>query len=160
MTTEQLKETVSQKYRQKLKEYSVLHDAYLQLEKSRDSKRREVMKMNMETNVDLKILARIRPKERMRRKDESDIPISKPFNKALDELHDSTGKLMLHFFVKNVQSDYFQNTKEGLTSEKPVIQIDFVENDALISQGEIQSAHWSHAEVTLFTFRIWTTDKS
>lgn len=87
------------------------------------------------------------------------IVISKPFNEALDELHDSTGKFKLHSFVKKVQSDYFQNIKEGLTNEKAVIQIDFAENYALISQDEIQSAHWSHAQVTLFTCCIWTTDK-
>lgn len=87
------------------------------------------------------------------------IVISKPFNEALEELHDSTGKFKLHSFVKNIQSDCFQNTKEGLTSEKAVIQIDFAENYALISQDEIQSAHWSHAQVTLFTCCIWTTDK-
>lgn len=78
------------------------------------------------------------------------IVISKPFNEALDELH---------YYVKNVQSGYFQNAKEGLTSEKDVIQIDFSENNALISQDEIQSAHWSHAQVTLFTCCFWTTDK-
>lgn len=87
------------------------------------------------------------------------IVISKPFNEALDELHDSTGKFKLHSFVKNVQSNYFQNAKESLTSEKAVVQIDFAENYALVSQDEIQSAHWSHAQVTLFTCCIWTTEK-
>lgn len=87
------------------------------------------------------------------------VVISKPFNEALDELHDSTGKFKLHSFVKNVQSDYFQNAKQDLTSEKAVVQIDFAENYALISQDEIQSAHWSHAQVTLFTCCIWTTNK-
>lgn len=75
MTTEQHKETASQKYRRKLKENAELHAEYLQRERARAFKRREVMKMNMETDVDLKILARIRSKERMqatrkRRKEE------------------------------------------------------------------------------------------
>lgn len=66
MTTErQTKETASQKYRRKLKENPELHAAHLQRERARDSKRREVMKKNMETDEDLKILARIRSKERM-----------------------------------------------------------------------------------------------
>lgn len=74
MTTEQqTKETASQKYRRKLKENPELHAEHLQRERARDSKRREVMKMNMETDVDLKILARIRSKERMRRQLESDV---------------------------------------------------------------------------------------
>lgn len=87
------------------------------------------------------------------------IAISKPFNEALDELHDSTAKFKLHSFVKNVQSNYFQNGKQDLTSGKAIVQIDFAENYALISQDEIQSAHWSHGQVTLFTCCIWTTDK-
>ncbi|KAL3279720.1 hypothetical protein HHI36_017229 [Cryptolaemus montrouzieri] len=63
------------KCRQKLKENLKLHAAHLQGERSRNFKRREVMRMNMETNVDLKILPRIRSKERMqttrkRRKEE------------------------------------------------------------------------------------------
>ncbi|KAJ8720597.1 hypothetical protein PYW08_006062 [Mythimna loreyi] len=87
------------------------------------------------------------------------IVMSKPFNLALDELHDSTAKFKLHSFVKNVQSNYFHNVKQDLTSDKAIVQIDFAENYALISQDEIQSAHWSHGQVTLFTCCIWTTDK-
>ncbi|KAL3289921.1 hypothetical protein HHI36_023304 [Cryptolaemus montrouzieri] len=62
------------------------------------------------------------------------IVISNPFNEALDELHNITGKFKLHSFGKNEQSDYFQKAKEGLTSEKVLIQTDFAENYALISQ--------------------------
>ena len=75
MTTEVNKETASQKYRRNLKENPELHAQHLIRERARDSKWREVMKEKMETNVDLKILARIRSKERMqatrkRRKEE------------------------------------------------------------------------------------------
>ncbi|GFQ92175.1 hypothetical protein TNCT_545321 [Trichonephila clavata] len=69
--------------------------------------------------------------------------IIKSFNEALDELRDSTAKCKFYSFVKNVQSDYFQNIKQDLTSEKAIVQIDFAENYTLISQYEIQSAHWS-----------------
>ncbi|GFR23820.1 uncharacterized protein TNCT_426351 [Trichonephila clavata] len=86
------------------------------------------------------------------------IIITKPFDEALDELHDSTAKFKLHSFVKNVQSNYFQNVKRVLTSEKAIVQIDFAENYTLISQDEIQSVHWSHGQVMLFTRCIWTTD--
>lgn len=65
MTTEKHKETASQKYRRKLKENPELHAAHLQQERARDVKRREVIKKKMETDEDLKILARIRSKERM-----------------------------------------------------------------------------------------------
>lgn len=65
MTTEQRKENASQKYRRKLKENPELHAEHLQRERIHDSKRREVMIKKMDADVDLKILARIRSKERM-----------------------------------------------------------------------------------------------
>ncbi|GFQ97215.1 hypothetical protein TNCT_540391 [Trichonephila clavata] len=76
MTTNQRKETASQKYRPKFKENPELHADPLRRERARDSKRREVVK-KMEADEDLRILARerIRLKERMqatrnRRKEE------------------------------------------------------------------------------------------
>lgn len=35
------------------------------------------------------------------------------------------------------------------------MQMDFAENYAIVSQDEIQSAHWSHSQVTLFTCCVW-----
>ncbi|GFQ74905.1 hypothetical protein TNCT_654431 [Trichonephila clavata] len=64
MTTQQRKETDSQKYRQKFKENPELHTDPLRRERARDSKRREVVK-KMKADEDLKILARIRSKGRM-----------------------------------------------------------------------------------------------
>ncbi|KAL3288258.1 hypothetical protein HHI36_002707 [Cryptolaemus montrouzieri] len=84
MTTE---ETVSQKYRRKLKENPEHHATQLQREKARDSKRREVMRMNRETNVDLKILARIITKERM----QDDISRPMPGIKDLKTVMSNTG---------------------------------------------------------------------
>ncbi|GFR03224.1 hypothetical protein TNCT_446321 [Trichonephila clavata] len=62
MTTQQRKKTASQKYRQKFKENPELHANHR--ERAHDSKQREVVK-KMEVDEDLKILARIRSKERM-----------------------------------------------------------------------------------------------
>lgn len=39
-----------------------------------------------------------------------------------------------------------------------MIQIDFAENYAMISQDEIQSAHWTHSQITLFTCGVWLAD--
>lgn len=36
-----------------------------------------------------------------------------------------------------------------------MIQIDFAENYEMVHQDEIQSAHWSHKQVTIFTCCIW-----
>ena len=37
------------------------------------------------------------------------------------------------------------------TSGNHVVQVDFAENYAIIHQDEIQSAHWNHNQVTIFT---------
>ena len=37
-----------------------------------------------------------------------------------------------------------------------MVQVDFAENFSCKYQGEVQSAHWSQDQVTLFTVTIWT----
>ena len=36
-----------------------------------------------------------------------------------------------------------------------VLQVDSSENATIMSQREVQSAHWSHAQATLFTAHVW-----
>lgn len=62
----------------------------------------------------------------------------------------------VHCYVKNVQSEEFESRKINNDPKSGVLQIDFAENFSLISQDEIQSAHWSHQQVTLFTACVWT----
>ena len=38
---------------------------------------------------------------------------------------------------------------------KHYFQVDFSENAAIVEQDEVQSAHWSHAQATLFTAKAW-----
>ena len=40
-------------------------------------------------------------------------------------------------------------------TENIVLQVDFSENATIASQHEIQSAHWSHGQATLFTGYAW-----
>ena len=40
-------------------------------------------------------------------------------------------------------------------TEHIVLQVDFSENATIASQHEIQSAHWSHGQATLFTGYAW-----
>lgn len=40
---------------------------------------------------------------------------------------------------------------KDLGLKQAIIQVDFSENYPLISQDEIQAAHWKHGQVTLFT---------
>jgi len=40
-------------------------------------------------------------------------------------------------------------------TKKVVLQVDFSENATIMSQSEVQSAHWCHGQVTLFTAHAW-----
>lgn len=73
----------------------------------------------------------------------------------LKELDSKTPKFKLHVFVKNEQSNYFATKIKESTQEEVVLQIDFAENFAILNQDEIQSAHWRHHQVTLFTGCAW-----
>ncbi|ELU17965.1 hypothetical protein CAPTEDRAFT_215629, partial [Capitella teleta] len=39
-----------------------------------------------------------------------------------------------------------------------VLQVDFSENATILNQDEIQSAHWTHSQATLFTAHAWGAD--
>ena len=36
-----------------------------------------------------------------------------------------------------------------------VLQVDFSENATFLEQNEVQSAHWTHKHVTIFTAHAW-----
>lgn len=73
----------------------------------------------------------------------------------IKELDSKTLKFKFHVFAKNEQSQYFDTKIKESTQEEVVLQIDFAENFAILNQDEIQSAHWSHLQVTLFTGCAW-----
>lgn len=60
-----------------------------------------------------------------------------------------------HFFVKRAQQKYFEDTKRNLKPSELLLQIDFAENYRLTHQNEIQSAHFSYHQVTIFTCVAW-----
>lgn len=74
---------------------------------------------------------------------------------ALEELNDQLHRFKIHVYVKRVQSDIFIEAKRSVQSDEAILQIDFAENYALITQDEIQSAHWSHKQITVFTACAW-----
>lgn len=74
---------------------------------------------------------------------------------ALFDLKKKMPQFKKHTFIKEVQSDYFKTCKNNLSSKEAIWQMDFAENYALVSQDEVQSAHWSHAQVTIFTCCVW-----
>lgn len=66
-----------------------------------------------------------------------------------------------HTYIKRAQSQYFENCKKSLTKnpKSAVMQVDFAENYSIIQQDEIQSAHWAHSQITIFTCCIWHKDR-
>ncbi|CAH0560627.1 unnamed protein product [Brassicogethes aeneus] len=75
----------------------------------------------------------------------------------LEELDSKTLKFKYHVFTKNEQSKYFKTKIKESTETEIVLQIDFAENFAILNQDEIQSAYWSHGQVTLFTGCAWAS---
>ena len=58
-----------------------------------------------------------------------------------------------HCYIKHFQAKIYKQQHEMLTSvmypsKMAMMQIDFAENYKCISQDEIQSAHWTQAQVT------------
>lgn len=64
----------------------------------------------------------------------------------------------VHSYVKRVQSLAFLEAKSKMKENELVIQIDFAENYASIYQDEIQSAHWNHKQISIFTCCAWVKD--
>lgn len=63
--------------------------------------------------------------------------------------------------MKKQQSLHFDKLKRDLSENDLVVQVDFAENYSIIHQDEIQSAHWQHSQVAIFTCVVWgenTTD--
>lgn len=79
---------------------------------------------------------------------------------VVNELNSQLNHFKTHTFIKMKQSQYFDKAKEELKDEpeKIVMQVDFAENYSIVQQDEIQSAHWSHSQVTELTSCVWHLD--
>lgn len=73
----------------------------------------------------------------------------------LQEIEAQLPKYKTHCYVKREQSQFFEKSRLETSDTDGVMQIDFAENFSIISQDEIQSAHWRHPQVTLFTCCVW-----
>ena len=58
-------------------------------------------------------------------------------------------------FIKRNQSKVFGHLKSNVNRKNILIQLDFSQNAALLHQNEIQSAHWVHTQVIVFTAHAW-----
>ncbi|KAJ8886197.1 hypothetical protein PR048_012406, partial [Dryococelus australis] len=64
----------------------------------------------------------------------------------------------VHSYVQNVQSKAFEDARRNIDTNELVLQIDFAENYSAVSQDEIQSVHWSHQHISIFTCCVWLKD--
>ncbi|XP_046384801.1 uncharacterized protein LOC124155107 [Ischnura elegans] len=74
---------------------------------------------------------------------------------VVKEINEMLPSFKFHCFVQKVQSAYFDHVKSKINKGTAIIQIDYAENVSLTPQDEIQSGHWGHRQVTLFTACIW-----
>lgn len=77
---------------------------------------------------------------------------------VFDELKAQLKYFLIHTFVKRAQADTFNNLKSAVDGSNILIQLDFSENASLLAQNEIQSAHWSHSQATVFTAYAWISE--
>lgn len=74
---------------------------------------------------------------------------------AFEDLNQQLKHFLIHTYVKRNQADTFEHLKSSVNGSEILLQVDFSENASLIQQNEIQSAHWSHDQATLFTSYSW-----
>lgn len=75
---------------------------------------------------------------------------------AINLIENQIRTFKTHCYVKRAQESYFELRKQNLQNNEALIQIDFAENYSIISQDEIQAAHWSHSQITIFMCRMVT----
>ena len=74
---------------------------------------------------------------------------------AVAEINETLNDYKWHCLVKDQQSKLFRDSKENISEGQAVVQIDFAENYAAVTQDEVQSAHWNHSQITIFTAVAW-----
>lgn len=76
-------------------------------------------------------------------------------NEAFNQLTKDLREFLVHTFTKREQHSHFEALKEKVDTENIVVEVDFSENFTIKDQNEIQSAHWTHKQATLFTSHAW-----
>ncbi|KAJ8896715.1 hypothetical protein PR048_002060 [Dryococelus australis] len=73
---------------------------------------------------------------------------------AVNDLHAKLSSFKTDCFVKRMQENNFDQNKSGIEANRVVLKVDFAENYSAISQDEVESAHWNHSQVNVFTNKI------
>ena len=81
-----------------------------------------------------------------------------PACEVFTKLQDKLKAFLVHVYVKRKQSEHMKNMKNSVDGIKVFLQVDFSEKASLVSQNEIQSAHWYYEQVTIFTAHAWRKD--
>lgn len=68
----------------------------------------------------------------------------------------SATTFLKHCFIKRNQSAVLKQKTKDTSETSAVLQIDLAENDTTAYQDEIQAAHWTSRQVTLFTAFAWS----
>jgi hypothetical protein len=65
-------------------------------------------------------------------------------------------QFLFHVLQKREQSSFFETIKTNVTDKQCLVQVGYAENYSIIEQHEIQTAHWSRRQLSLFTIYIWS----
>lgn len=66
---------------------------------------------------------------------------------------------LIHTHVKRKQAAHLNSLVSQCDTKHVVLQVDFSENATIVSQNEVQSAHWCHGQATLFTAHAWIEEE-
>ncbi|CAF1437694.1 unnamed protein product [Rotaria sordida] len=79
---------------------------------------------------------------------------------CINILQTKINPFLFHVFIKRQQSNFFEMLKKDVTDKKCLLQVDYAENYSIIEQNEIQSAHWSRKQLSIFTAHVWSQSKT
>ena len=79
---------------------------------------------------------------------------------VFDELKNQVNRFLIHRYIKRKQAAHMEKILHNCDGESILLQIDFSENASLMMQNEIQSAHWNHSQVTIFTAHAWIDENN
>ena len=77
--------------------------------------------------------------------------IKASINAVFEDLGNQLPSFLVHRFVKRKQQVDFLKIIDECDSTAVVLQVDFSENVTILEQNEVQSAHWTHKQVTILT---------
>ena len=81
--------------------------------------------------------------------------ITVSINAVFEDLRNQLPSFLVHRFVKRKQQAHFLIIIDECDFTAVVFQVDFSENATLLEQNEVQSSHWTHKQVTIFTAHAW-----